>query len=133
MLSLDPFILLDKYMDLFSSTCTMYVITPACVKLCSVRALPVLFFIHFTSFSYHLFTDFHTQAPEMLTRNGYGKAVDWWSLGTLAYEMLVGRPPFQGKSQKELDSKILTEKFTVPPYLAASTHAFLRAILEKDM
>lgn len=68
----------------------------------------------------------------MLTRNGYGKAVDWWALGTLAYEMLVGKPPFQAKTQKDLDRKILTEKFVTPPYLAASTHAFLKAILEKD-
>lgn len=30
-------------------------------------------------------------APEMLLRNGYGKAVDWWSLGALFYEVLVGK------------------------------------------
>jgi tRNA A-37 threonylcarbamoyl transferase component Bud32 len=30
-------------------------------------------------------------APEMLTRTGYGKAVDWWALGALCYEMLVGK------------------------------------------
>jgi serine/threonine protein kinase len=44
-----------------------------------------------------LFAHFQSEymAPEMLTRNGYGRAVDWWSLGALAYEMLVGRPPFQ--------------------------------------
>ncbi|KAJ1442339.1 kinase-like domain-containing protein [Ochromonadaceae sp. CCMP2298] len=72
-------------------------------------------------------------APEMLTRNGYGRAVDWWSLGALAYEMLVGRPPFQGKSQKELDRKILSERAVVPSYLAPATHALLKGMLEKDM
>lgn len=30
-------------------------------------------------------------APEMLTRNGYGKYVDWWSFGALVYEMLIGK------------------------------------------
>jgi serine/threonine protein kinase len=29
-------------------------------------------------------------APEVILRNGHGKAVDWWSFGILIYEMLVG-------------------------------------------
>lgn len=29
-------------------------------------------------------------APEILMRTGHGKAVDWWSLGALAYDMLTG-------------------------------------------
>ena len=41
-------------------------------------------------------------APEMLTRNGYGKGVDWWSLGALCFEMLSGKPPFTAKTQKDL-------------------------------
>ena len=34
-------------------------------------------------------------APEIIRSEGHGKAVDWWSLGTLLYEMYSGRPPFQ--------------------------------------
>lgn len=30
------------------------------------------------------------RAPEILTRSGHGKAVDWWSLGALMYDMLTG-------------------------------------------
>ncbi len=33
-------------------------------------------------------------APEMLKRSGHGKSVDWYLLGVLFYEMLVGLPPF---------------------------------------
>lgn len=71
-------------------------------------------------------------APEMLTRTGYGKAVDWWALGALCYEMLVGRPPFQAKSQKELDKKILSEKVSTPSYLTANAHSLLKGMLDKD-
>ncbi|CAH0720759.1 unnamed protein product, partial [Brenthis ino] len=31
------------------------------------------------------------EAPEILTRSGHGKAVDWWSLGALMYDMLIGQ------------------------------------------
>lgn len=32
----------------------------------------------------------HFRAPEILTRRGHGKAVDWWSLGALMFDMLTG-------------------------------------------
>jgi p70 ribosomal S6 kinase len=69
----------------------------------------------------------------MLTRNGYGKAVDWWSLGALCYEMLCGKAPFVSKNQKELDKKILTEKIVCPSFLTANAHSLLRGMLEKDV
>lgn len=33
---------------------------------------------------------FYSRAPEILTKSGHGKAVDWWSLGSLTYDMLTG-------------------------------------------
>lgn len=33
-------------------------------------------------------------APEILRKRPYGAPVDWWSLGTLLYEMIAGLPPF---------------------------------------
>jgi p70 ribosomal S6 kinase len=74
-------------------------------------------------------------APEMLVRNGYGKAVDWWSLGALLFEMLVGTPPFtasKGGGQKELDRKIMSERPSFPSYLTAPAHSLLKSLLEKD-
>jgi serine/threonine kinase 38 len=36
-------------------------------------------------------------APEVFTKDGYTETVDWWSLGTIMFEMLMGYPPFTGK------------------------------------
>jgi p70 ribosomal S6 kinase len=71
-------------------------------------------------------------APEMLTRTGYGKAVDYWALGALTYEMLSSHPPFSAKTQKDLDHKILTEKLSLPTYLTAPACSLLRGLLERD-
>jgi len=51
-------------------------------------------------------------APELLKRTGYGKECDWWSLGVVMYEMLVGYPPFCSETKKDTYRKILHwEKF----------------------
>lgn len=47
-------------------------------------------------------------APEVIEDNGYDKAVDWWSLGILIYEMLVGMPPFQGDTLTEIYDEIMS-------------------------
>jgi serine/threonine protein kinase len=38
-------------------------------------------------------------APEMLKRSGHGKSVDWYLLGVLLYEMLVGIPPYYSNNK----------------------------------
>jgi serine/threonine protein kinase len=50
-------------------------------------------------------------APEMVGGDGYGKSVDVWALGVLAYEMLVGRPPFDYTSPQETLTNILSVNF----------------------
>lgn len=46
------------------------------------------------------------RAPEILTRSGHGKAVDWWSLGALMYDMLTGA--VSTKLEKAANAKSLT-------------------------
>ncbi|KAG1702077.1 Microtubule-associated serine/threonine-protein kinase 2 [Nymphon striatum] len=41
-------------------------------------------------------------APEVILRKGYGKPVDWWSIGIVLYEFLVGCVPFFGDTPEEL-------------------------------
>jgi len=72
-------------------------------------------------------------APEMVARRSYGKPVDFWSLGILIYEMLVGEPPFYHRETKDLHRKILTEKVKFPSILGAAAIAVLRGLLERQV
>ena len=49
-------------------------------------------------------------APEVFTQKGYGKEVDWWSLGIIMFEMMIGYPPFYSESSTETCKKILDWK-----------------------
>ena len=45
-------------------------------------------------------------APEVLLRQGYTQLCDWWSVGVILYEMLVGQPPFHANSPAETQYKV---------------------------
>ena len=49
-------------------------------------------------------------APEVLNKKGYGKEIDWWSVGVIFYEMLVGYAPFCSKETSEVCHKVLNWK-----------------------
>ena len=53
-------------------------------------------------------------APEILENKGHGKAVDWWALGTLLYEMVHGLPPFYDQNQQRMYDKILHADLRFP-------------------
>ena len=56
-------------------------------------------------------------APEIIREQKYGFSVDWWTLGVLTYEMLLGRTPFHAKEQVDLYIKIKREEPRYPPHL----------------
>lgn len=55
-------------------------------------------------------------APEVLLNKGHGKPVDWWTLGILIYEMIVGYPPFLDDDPLGIYQKILSGKFVFPKF-----------------
>ena len=46
-------------------------------------------------------------APEIIRQQGHSLEVDWWSLGILIFEMVVGRPPFFSNNQHQLFKAIV--------------------------
>jgi len=71
-------------------------------------------------------------APEVLEGKGYTKAVDWWSFGTLMYEMLTGLPPFYSQDVQQMYFKIMHAKLDIPDSLDEDTKSLLRGLLERD-
>ncbi|KAI8976772.1 kinase-like domain-containing protein [Pilobolus umbonatus] len=53
-------------------------------------------------------------APEMVSRKGYTTAVDWWSLGIMAYELLFGMRPFRSLSKEALVHSIIHTPVVFP-------------------
>ena len=60
-------------------------------------------------------------APEVLTKTGYGMECDWWSLGAIMYEMMVGYPPFYSEDPLSTCRKIVNWRSTLrfPPEVGA--------------
>ncbi|NWZ47430.1 KGP2 kinase, partial [Haliaeetus albicilla] len=56
-------------------------------------------------------------APEMLRQEGHDFAVDFWMLGILTFELLVGRPPFHSADPQQIYSRILDGVFSFPAFL----------------
>lgn len=71
-------------------------------------------------------------APEVIHGTGYNQAVDWWSLGTLLYEMLTGLPPFYNENLHVMYEKIIRAKLTFPSYLSPNAKSFLAGLLDRN-
>uniref|UniRef100_A0AAZ3PFJ2 Uncharacterized protein n=1 Tax=Oncorhynchus tshawytscha TaxID=74940 RepID=A0AAZ3PFJ2_ONCTS len=71
-------------------------------------------------------------APEILTRTGHNRAVDWWSLGALMYDMMTGSPPFTAENRKKTIDKILKCKVNLPPYLTLDARDMIKKLLKKS-
>ncbi|KAL4492961.1 hypothetical protein ABPG72_020740 [Tetrahymena utriculariae] len=71
-------------------------------------------------------------APEMLKRCGHGKAVDWYLLGVVMYELLVGIPPYYANNRDELFYNIEKAPLKIPSYLSNEARSLLKALLQRN-
>eukprot|EP00042_Codosiga_hollandica_P050089 m.591437 g.591437 ORF g.591437 m.591437 type:complete len:1419 (+) comp58016_c0_seq1:169-4425(+) len=75
-------------------------------------------------------------APEVILGQGYGPPVDWWSLGIILYELIVGLPPFRADSVAQLFNKTVNEEVEFPPdetcAMSAEVKDLILRLLEKD-
>ena len=71
-------------------------------------------------------------APEILQKKGYNKAVDWWSLGCVMYEMLAGKIPFAIKRGVKLNMKIYEQGVKYPDHLYKNAKDLIKKLLVID-
>ena len=71
-------------------------------------------------------------APEIIQRQQYGKAVDWWSFGTLLYEFITGLPPYYDRNRQDMYKKILRAPLKFPGFVDDDARDLLTKLLERD-
>lgn len=71
-------------------------------------------------------------APEIIQSKGHGKAVDWWAIGILIYEMLAGYPPFYDENPFGIYQKILVGKIDFPKHMDSKAKDLIKKLLVAD-
>lgn len=70
-------------------------------------------------------------APEIVSGQGHDKAVDWWALGILLYELTVGIPPFYDANPNDMYNKIQRGILRFPPFLSDNCKSIIVALLNR--
>jgi serine/threonine protein kinase len=71
-------------------------------------------------------------APEVIQGKGYSQAADWFSFGSLIYDMLTGRPPFLNNNKTTMLKNICTKPVPLPYYLSSNTKSLLASLFQID-
>ena len=71
-------------------------------------------------------------SPEMLTEQGHGREVDFYSLGALMFEILTGLPPYYDSNKSMMYKNIMQNQLEVPNYLSRSAKDLILSLLVKD-
>ena len=72
-------------------------------------------------------------APEILLQKGHGKPVDWWCLGILIYEMIVGIDPFSDDEPMAVYQNILRGKVKFPSSFPKDAKSLVKHLLVADL
>jgi aurora kinase len=70
--------------------------------------------------------------PEMVEAKDHDYRVDIWSLGVLAYEFLVGSPPFEESGHSATYRRIVKVDLRIPSFISHEAADLIRGLLQKD-
>merc|ERR1719421_339892 len=73
-------------------------------------------------------------APELIASTGHTNAVDWWTLGILAFELMSGHPPFESAYPMQIYLKVMkgVGKLQFPPKCQGPVGDLIKALLKKE-
>jgi protein kinase A len=71
--------------------------------------------------------------PEVIMNTGHGAAADWYTLGILIYEMIIGRPPFMHNDTYEIFKMILKQKILFPNGFPSDAKSLVKHLTAHDL
>ena len=71
-------------------------------------------------------------APEIILKNGHTFTADWWSLGTIIYDMLIGKPPFTSEKKASTAERIVKGRLHFPNNISKEAVKLIKGLLTKN-
>lgn len=71
-------------------------------------------------------------APEVIHNSGHGLAVDWWALGILIYEFLVGQPPFWDSNPLRIYEQIVEGRLRFPQNMSTEAKDIIAGLCKTN-